>query len=950
MRLSLTGKFTLLSTVAVLVVIVLLGLYFDHFVRTSFLESTQRRMDHGFKRLNTKLQTTERELTEAAAFIKADEQLIASIQLINNYQDKNNYNTYLIDEEKKQIAEELLSRVKLSFKSEIALYDKDGDLLTYVTRSPRGYQLHYISYAGGGRKIFQRTDSGTANDYQLIDSAAPEQFTRQHVDRDGRETTSRESLLTYQWRDASVKITAHSSLFDKITQHSIAHVEIVDSLDPTYFAQLSSDLDFEMVASSDPNMHQFVASPNARSEINIGENASSYIGATAHNSLDGPLYFVAHLDKSSLNAALDANRRQLLVILLLLAGSIFFIMRAMIQRGIARPLHTLMLQINKIERQDYSSSAPVLTGDELEAISTNINRLAVAVQEREASLAAAHLEQQALNKALADERDKLEDKVQQRTAELLRAKEIAEEATVAKSAFLANMSHEIRTPMNAIIGITHLLRRDTTNDRQSTQLGKVSNAAKHLLGILNDILDFSKIEAGKFELEITYFSFEQLLRNLDDLLIDRATEKGLQLVYETDASLPAVARGDSTRIGQILLNFMSNAVKFTEQGQISVSTHLRGQTEAQLLVRFQVSDTGIGMTEEQVGRLFQAFEQADSSTTRKYGGTGLGLAISRRLATLMGGKVGVESAPGEGSTFWFEAMLEKAPSGMTATQINPEVSLPEAAIRALKGRHILLAEDNLINQEVAKELLLEVGIKVDLANNGLAAVEMATRTDYDLILMDIQMPQMDGIQATQAIRAHAKGATIPILAMTANAFAEDREVCLAAGMNDHVAKPVDPDQLYRTLRKWLPEAVATSREAMAENPLPEDQDPNRLTLARLNEIEGFDSAAGLLVVRGKLGTYCRIVQLFVDNQSNCADLIESALDSGDIQEARRLAHSLKGAAGNIGAKALETTAANLEQPLKTQTAEASEQARAQLPALRQHLVQLVTRLSAALHP
>jgi two-component system sensor histidine kinase/response regulator len=527
----------------------------------------------------------------------------------------------------------------------------------------------------------------------------------------------------------------------------------------------------------------------------------------------------------------------------------------------------------------------------------------------------------------------LEHRVDERTVELASARDEAKAASRAKSAFLANMSHEIRTPMNAIIGLTHIMRSAATNAADRARLGKVSEAAQHLLEIINGILDLSKIDSGKLELEEVPFDLEALLARAAALVEGPARSKGLEVVVDAN-DLPRNLRGDPTRLTQALVNLLGNAVKFTTQGVIGLRCFLVGEVDERLLIRFEVRDTGPGIAADRVGRLFQVFEQADSSTTRQFGGTGLGLAITRRIAELMGGTAGVESELGAGSMFWFTVKMSAAPEhartdtllfGLRALVVDdlpearaafvhmlsrfgietetassgeegvqraaaalakarpfdvwivdwlmPDVNgietvrrlralsgaqgtpvilisagdgvhdearaaaidnvlikpvsasalheqllrsvvgrlaadsdvgaLTESSSHAHTGARVLLAEDNPVNQDVASELLRMIGIEVEVAGTGTAAVEMAQRTRYDLILMDVQMPEMDGLDATRAIRKLPGMAGLPIIAMTANAFAEDREACLAAGMNDHIGKPVSPNELYRTLGRWL---------------------------------------------------------------------------------------------------------------------------------------------------
>ena len=514
---------------------------------------------------------------------------------------------------------------------------------------------------------------------------------------------------------------------------------------------------------------------------------------------------------------------------------------------------------------------------------------------------------------LARYRHHLEEQVARRTAELASAMTAAEAANQAKSAFLANMSHEIRTPMNAIVGLTYLLRRDVRDAGQQARLTKVAAAAKHLLGIINDILDFSKIEAGKLTLESTDFSLEQVLVGVSHLVEDRLREKGLVLRREIEPVLSGVLRGDPTRLSQVLLNYLSNAVKFTEQGQITLRARLLEEDSAGLLLRFEVEDTGIGIPDDRLTRLFQSFEQADSSTTRKYGGTGLGLAISRRLAQLMGGQAGAESRPGRGSTFWFTARARRsnAPAGTLDSQ--PALPAPAGSLLAtLRGRRVLLVEDNLVNQEVALDLLREVGIRADLAGDGREAVEKARSHDYELILMDVQMPVMDGLAATAAIRRLPGHAATPILAMTASVFVEEQNQCMEIGMNDLVPKPVDPEALFATLARWLP----ARRDASLSMPVSGDHPVDEAVRAALADIDGLDVGAGLRSVRGKLSSYARLLCKFVLAHRDDMSLLRAQLEAGDLVSARRIAHSIKGAAGALGATRVQILAAELEVALR----------------------------------
>lgn len=594
----------------------------------------------------------------------------------------------------------------------------------------------------------------------------------------------------------------------------------------------------------------------------------------------GQLILELSLDKLSLR-----EREFLITGILMTLGGIVFgsLLAAYLSRGVIRPITQIASVVYRIAHGDLSARVPTRANSSLQQLEEGLNRMAERIE-------SGH--------------EDMQRQIAAATADLRLKKEEAEIASRAKSTFLANMSHEIRTPLSAIIGLGELLRGTLSTPGQKRKMDQLCASSEHLLAIINDILDLSKMEAERLVLDHSVFQLDSVIDRVVRLLEEKARAK--ELLFTADAA-PALRQlwlnGDPLRLSQVLINLCGNAIKFTEQGSVRLTVRSHEENDDHIVLRFSVADTGCGIAPAAQAQLFQPFVQVDASKTRAHDGTGLGLAISQRLVSLMGGQIEIDSREGVGSTFSFHAVLTRAPRSD-----QPDLPVAAPPLSGFKGQRILLVEDNAINQEIFLEMLENLGCTADIASDGVEAIDCARAQAYDLILMDVHMPRLDGLRATQAIRALPRYATTPIVALTASALAEDRQLCLDAGMNDHLGKPVTPAMLAALLAQWLPGMTATSTPAPPryDHPL----------CHALTALPGLEIGSIWLGSMEQILAYCSLLGRFIESNRLDVAWLSRHVAAGEQESALVLAHSLKGVAGFVGARQLAALAADIETGLK----------------------------------
>lgn len=665
-------------------------------------------------------------------------------------------------------------------------------------------------------------------------------------------------------------------------------------------------------------------SPVASNTLHTGEEVGRLFSLSDHERVNDGLFLVAigvvdytlsdfgneEAQKTPLGWALvklsrdsqQLKRKQIMLVsfVLISIGVIVSVFIALsVGQSITHPIIQLRQTVDKLRRGRLSERVPEQSSGELRHLESGVNAMAKSLEFAQKNL------QNQVDKATKRLHITIHE-LKEKNKALKIAEKKAMAASQAKSEFLANMSHEIRTPMNTIIGMSELVLRMSLGDQQRDYLEKINISSESLLSIINDVLDFSKIEAGKLDVEAIDFYLDDVINSFNSVISFKAYEKQIELIFDVASDVPKALIGDPLRIGQVLVNLGNNAVKFTSPGgRIIIGVHSNTVNSDAVTLRFSVQDNGVGISAENQSKIFESFTQEDASTTRRFGGTGLGLTICRRLVELMGGKISVKSQPNVGSTFYFTVKVKKQPNfdGLAVTSTNVQPESIELSKNRLWNSHILLVEDNKFNQDLARDLLTQNGMHVIIASSGSEALEALRTQRFDGVLMDCQMPLMDGYETTQIIRQQQGLENLAIIALTANASSADRDRALKAGMNDYVSKPIRLHELLNTMARWIFPSIANQQIGHAtEKPvaeLPQDDFTTELPYT-----PNIDTAKAIAMIGGHISFYHTMLRNFAREYKDFTSRLAKVLLDNNHQEAMLMVHTLKGAAGSIGANVL----------------------------------------------